>query len=117
MSYMLLIMEPPEQREERGLEAGKAVYAQMLRFADELKQRGVLRGVESLASGSKGTRVQVRDGRASLVDGPFAEAKEMIGGFFLLDVATRDEALAIAAQCPAAQWCTVEVRELGPCWA
>lgn len=117
MSYMLLIMEPPEQREERGLEAGRAVYAQMLRFADELKQRGVLRGVESLASSKKGARVQVRDGRASLVDGPFAEAKEMIGGFFLLDVPTRDEALAIAAQCPAAQWCTVEVRELGPCWA
>jgi hypothetical protein len=117
MSYMLLIMEPPEQREERGLEGGKAVYAQMLRFADGLKQRGVLRGVESLASSKKGTRVQVRDGRASLVDGPFAEAKEMIGGFFLLDVSTREEALAIAAQCPAAQWCTVEVRELGPCWA
>jgi hypothetical protein len=117
MSYMLLIMEPPEQREERGLEAGKTVYAQMLGFAEELKRRGVLRGVESLASSKKGARVQVREGRTSLVDGPFAEAKEMIGGFFLLDVATRDEALAIAAQCPAAQWCTVEVRELGPCWA
>ena len=117
MSYMLLIMEPPTQREERGLEAGKAVYAQMLRFADELKQRGVLRAVESLASSKKGARVQVRDGRASLVDGPFAEAKEMIGGFFLLDCKTRDEALAIAAECPAAAWCTVEVRETGPCWA
>ena len=117
MSYMLLIIEPPEQRAQRGVEAGKEVYAQMLRFAEELKQRGVLRAVESLASSAKGTRVQVRDGRASLLDGPFAEAKEMIGGFFLLDGTTREEALAIAAQCPAAQWCTVEVRELGPCWA
>ena len=41
----------------------------------------------------------------------------MIGGFFLLDVATRDEAVAIAQACPAAEWATVEVRELGPCWA
>jgi hypothetical protein len=41
----------------------------------------------------------------------------MIGGFFLLDVKTRDEAVAIAADCPAAEWCTVEVRELGPCFA
>ena len=77
----------------------------------------LLRGVESLASDARGVRVQVREGRQRLVDGPFAEAKEMVGGFFLLDVATRDEAVAIAAACPAAEWATVEVRELGPCWA
>ncbi|MES1162429.1 MAG: YciI family protein, partial [Rhizobacter sp.] len=62
-------------------------------------------------------RVQVREGRQRLVDGPFTEAKEMIGGFFLIDVATRDEAVAIATACPAAAWATVEVREVGPCWA
>ncbi len=117
MSYMLLIVEPLGQRVERGLEAGKQVYAEMLRFAEGLKARGVLRGVESLASDAKGVRVQVRDGRPSLVDGPFTEAKEMVGGFFLLDCATRDEAVAIAAACPAAAWATVEVREVGPCWS
>ena len=89
----------------------------MLRYADELKARGVLRGVESLASDTNGVRVQVRDGRQRLLDGPFTEAKEMIGGFFLLDVPTREEAVAIAVACPAAEWCTVEVREVGPCWA
>jgi hypothetical protein len=77
----------------------------------------VLRGVESLASDAGATRVQVREGRQRLVDGPFTEAKEMIGGFFLIDVATRDEAVAIAAACPAAAWATVEVRAVGPCWA
>ncbi len=51
-----------------------------------------------------------------MLDGPFAEAKEMIGGFFLLDCATRDEAVAIASQCPAAEWATVEVRAVGPCY-
>ena len=117
MSYMLLIVEPRGQREERGLEAGQQVYGQMLAFAEALKQRGVLLGVESLAHDRNATRVQVRGGRASLVDGPFAEAKEMVGGFFLLNCATRDEAVAIATECPAAAWCTVEVRELGPCWA
>ena len=116
MSYLLLIVEPPGQRTERGVEEGKQVYARMLRFAEELKARGVLRAVESLASDASGVRVQVRDGRQRLVDGPFAEAKEMIGGFFLLDVATREQALAIAAECPAAEWATIEVRELGPCW-
>ena len=117
MPYLLLIIEPPGQREARGLEAGQAAYAQMLRFAEGLQARGVLRAVESLASDASGARVQVRGGRRSLVDGPFTEAKEMIGGFFLLDVATRDEAIAIAADCPAAAWATVEVRETGPCWA
>ena len=117
MPYMLLIVEPPGQRIERGVEEGKQVYARMLRFAGELKERGVLSGVESLASDARGVRVQMREGRQRLVDGPFAEAKEMIGGFFLLDVATRDEAVAIATACPAAEWATIEVREVGPCWA
>lgn len=117
MSYMLLILEPRGQRAERGLEAGEQVYGQMLGFAEELRRRGVLQAVESLATDAKAARVQVRGGRQSLVDGPFTEAKEMIGGFFLLNCKTREEAVAIATECPAAAWCTVEVREVGPCWA
>jgi hypothetical protein len=58
----------------------------------------------------------VRGGRPRVLDGPFAEAKEMVGGFFLVDCKTRDEAVAIAAECPAAQWATVEVRALAPCY-
>ena len=116
MPYMLLMIEPVDQRRQRGVEAGHAVYDRMLAFAESLKARGVLRGVESLASQSDGARVRVRGGRSSVVDGPFAEAKAMIGGFFRVDVATREEAVAIAAECPAAEWCTVEIRKLGPCW-
>jgi hypothetical protein len=114
MAYVLLIAEPVGQRAERTEEEGRMAYDQMLRFAAGLKERGVLLAVESLAT--DGVRVRKRDGRANLIDGPFAEAKEMIGGFFLLDCATRDEAVAIAAECPAAAWCDVEVRETGPCW-
>ena len=116
MAYMLLIVEPPEQRGTRTLEQGQQAYARMQRFADELKAQGLLLGVESLASLNQASRVQVRDGRARVVDGPFAEAKEMVGGFFLVNCATRDEALAIATRCPAAEWCTVEVRSLAPCY-
>jgi len=116
MAYMMLILEPPGQRAERGVEQGKKVYQQMVDYAGGLKARGVLRAVESLATDARGVRVQVRDGRSRLVDGPFTEAKEMIGGFFLLDVATRAEAVAIASDCPAAAWATIEVREIGPCW-
>ena len=117
MPYMLLIMEPRGQREARDETQGRAVYARMLEFADGLQRRGVLKAVESLAADARATRVAVREGKNVLTDGPFGEAKEMLGGFFLLDCASKDEALAIAAQCPAAQWATVEVRETAPCYA
>ena len=116
MPYLLLIHEPVGQRQARSRAEGEAVYDRMLRFAAGLKQRGVLRAVESLTSQDDATRVKVSQGRPQVVDGPFAEAKEMVGGFFLLDCATRDEAVAIARECPAAEWATVEVRATGPCY-
>ena len=116
MAYMLLINEPVEQRSTRTREQGEAVYRQMTRFADELKAQGLLLAAESLATQKRASRVQVRDGGARVVDGPFAEAKEMIGGFLLVNCDTREQALAIAQRCPAAQWCTVEVRPLAPCY-
>ena len=116
MRYMLLIVEPPGQRSTRTLAEGQAAYASMVRFGVQLRERGTLVAVESLASNASATRVARRGEKLTLVDGPFAEAKEMIGGFFLVDVASRDEAVAIAAECPAAQWCQVEVRPLAPCF-
>jgi hypothetical protein len=116
MAFMLLIHEPVGQRAERGEAAGRVAYQQMLDFTATLQQRGVLMASSSLQSLDHATRVRMHNGAARLLDGPFAEAKEMVGGFFLLDVATRDEALAIAKSCPAAAWCTVEVRETGPCY-
>ena len=88
----------------------------MLDFTDELSRSGVLMTSSSLASAA--TRLQRPAGAAAsrVLDGPFAEAKEMIGGFFLLNCATRSAALAWAERCPAAAWATVEVREAGPCF-
>jgi hypothetical protein len=114
MSYMLLIIEPVGQRQQRTEDEGRNLYDRMLRYADDLKERGLLLAAQSLKT--EAARLQVREGSRALVDGPFAEAKELVGGYFLLDCATRDEAVAIAAECPAAQWATVEVREFGPCF-
>lgn len=116
MSYMLLIYEPRGQRECRGVEEGRVLYDRMLQFAADLKARGLLQAAQSLKSDREGARVQVRSGRRLTTDGPFAEAKEMVGGFFLVDCRTKEEAVALAAECPAAQWATVEVREFGPCF-
>ena len=116
MAYMLLILEPRGQRAARTPEEGREAWDIMNRFADDLKARDVLKAVASLKPDAQGARVQVRGGKSTLVDGPFAEAKEMVGGFFLLDCETKEQALEIARQCPAAQWATVEVREVGPCY-
>ena len=115
MSYMLLIMEPHGQRAARTPEQGAQAYQSMLEFAADLKSRGLLRATESLKT--NGVRVANRDGKQMRIDGPFAEAKELVGGFFLLDCDDEEQAIAIAGQCPAAAWATVEVRELGPCFA
>lgn len=115
MAYMLLIVEDPAQRGTRTRAEGEAVYQRMLEFAERLKGEDKLLAVESLASQASAARVQVRAGKAQVVDGPFAEAKEMVGGFFLLNCRSHDEAVQIARQCPAAEWATVEVRETAPC--
>ena len=116
MPYMLMIIEDPKQRSTRSLEEGQEAYAQMLRFTDGLIARGLRKASDALKSHSEATRVQLRGDKPVVTDGPFAECKEMVGGFFLLDCRTKQEAIAIAAECPAAQWATVEVREVGRCW-
>jgi hypothetical protein len=100
---MLLIVEDPDQRATRTQAQDEGVYGRMVEFGNALKSEGVPLGVESLAGHSQAARVKVRGGKAQVLDGRFAEAKEMIGGFFLLDVDSRDQAVAIAARCPASE--------------
>lgn len=114
MPQMLLIVEPIGQRAERGRVAGEAVYQRMLDFTAELKEAGLL-----LASNSLGTparRMHKRGSGTEVWDGPFAEAKEMVGGFFLLDTEDPAVAMSWAERCPAAEWATVEIRGVGPCY-
>jgi hypothetical protein len=116
MGYMLLIHEPAGQRRTRSEAEGRALYDSMVGFSESLKARGLLTISQSLKEDTRGARVQVRGGATTVVDGPFAEAKEMIGGVFLLNCETREQAIAIAAECPVAVFATIEVRELGPCF-
>lgn len=116
MAFMLLMVEPVGQRQARTEAEGREAYASMVRWAESLRARGLLLATESLNAQESATRVERRGGRTHVTDGPFAETKEMVGGFFLLDCATREEAIALAGECPAAEWLTVEVRGLGPCF-
>lgn len=115
MRYLMLIMENGEDRRNRPLEVGRLAYDRMVRFSEDLKARGVLQATESLKT--EGVRVEMRGGKRIVIDGPFAETKEIVGGFFLLECGSRAEAIAIAGECPATEWAAIEVRELGPCFS
>jgi hypothetical protein len=114
MSYLLLIVEPAGQRAERTADEGRRVYQRMVDYAQTLQSQGVLLGVNSLRS--EAARLELREGSRRVVDGPFTEAKEFVGGYFLLDCADRAQALKYASECPAVEWATIEVREVGPCY-
>ena len=116
MAYMLLVVEKVGDREVRSESEGRTLYDRMLRFSEDLEQRGLLTLGQSLKTDAAGARVTTRGEKSTVRDGPFAEAKEMIGGFFLLTCDTREQAIEIARECPAAEWATIEVRELGPCF-
>ena len=116
MAYALWVVEPVGQRQTRSEAEGRAVYDRMVKFGENLKARGLLTISQSLVADTAGARVRSQEGRSVVVDGPFAEAKEMIGGFFLLTCETREQAIALARECPAVEWATIEVRELGPCF-
>jgi hypothetical protein len=82
-------------------------------FGDEMSQRGLLQGGERLRPTSDSTTVRVRDGEVLTSDGPYAETKEQIGGFFLADCKDLDEAIEVASKIPGARVGTIEVR---PIW-
>ena len=115
MPYILLVMEEQGRRDGRPAEQAQSERDLMNAFVGSLKARGVHLASESLRRLSDGTRVETRGGKRRVVDGPFAEAKELVGGFFLVDVASREQAVALAAECPAVEWASIEVREVGPC--
>ena len=116
MAYVLLVVEKVGDREARSEGEGRALYGRMQEFSASLKERGLLTLSQSLKIDAAGVRVTRQGEKPTVRDGPFAEAKEMIGGFFLLSCASREQAIEIALQCPAAGWAEIEVRELGPCF-
>ncbi len=115
MPYLLLIREHGTRDRWTDAEA-RDCYEKMMTFGNDLRARGLCAAAESLRPDAEGARVEIRGGKRIVVEGPFAESKEMVGGFFLLQCRTREEAITIASECPAAGWATVEVREVAPCY-
>jgi hypothetical protein len=113
MKYLLLIYG----NEAGMLNATKAQGEQMLAdygaYREAMKKAGVLLGADRLRPTSTASSVRVVDGKTKVLDGPYAEAKEQLGGYYLIDVPDLDAALSWAARCPGANHGTIEVR---PIW-
>jgi hypothetical protein len=114
MQYLLLLysqeaqwgkMTPAQQQE------GAAAYQA---FGEALTKAGVMKGSNRLRPISDATTVRVADGKSQVLDGPYVDSKEQLGGYYLIDVADLDAALSWAARCPGASHGTVEVR---PIWS
>jgi hypothetical protein len=112
MQYMLLIhFEEPIWDEFSDAEH-KQVLGEYMAVIDDLRCKGQFMSASPLHPTSAATSVKVRDGRPIVTDGPFAETREQLGGYFLIDVHDLDEALAVAKRLPGARYGTVEVRPL-----
>jgi len=107
MKYMLLIYagETAITESER-----QRCYEESTRLCHDLAAEGKFLSANPLQSVSTATSVRVRDGKRTVTDGPFAETREQLGGYFLVDANDLDEAIGIAGRIPAAKWGTVEVR-------
>ena len=113
MRYLLLIADDEAMRAGWTPEDDAAMLAGYDAFGNEMGQRGVLRGGERLRPASDATTVRVRNGETLASDGPFAETKEQIGGYFVVDCKDLDEAIEVAAKIPGSKHGSIEVR---PIW-
>ena len=110
MRFMIL-MYPGAQAETGALPDEKAIGA-MMKYNEELTKAGVLLALEGLKPSSNGARIRFPGGKPVVSDGPFAEAKELVGGYWLIQVKSKEEAIQWASRCPGGEREMLEVRQV-----
>ena len=108
---MLMIPKGYETAAPDAMPTAEAVTA-MMKYNEALKQAGVLITLDGLHPPSTGARVSFTGGKPMVTDGPFTEAKEVLGGYWMIDVASREEAIAWAKRCPAGDNEIIEIRQV-----
>ena len=110
MRYLLSIIVDESGFADATSEDRERMSSAYADYTDAVEAAGILRGGDGLQPSSTATTVRVRDGEPLLTDGPFAETREQLAGYYLLECADLDEAIGWAAKIPGAQWGAVEVR-------
>jgi hypothetical protein len=111
MRFMMFIYPGIRQEEEDWAPSAEDVAA-MTRYNEELTKAGVLLALDGLQPPAKGARVRYSGGKATVTDGPFTEAKEIVGGYWLIQVKSKEEAVEWATRCPAGDGDMLEVRQV-----
>jgi hypothetical protein len=114
MKYILLIHDEEKALEQMSESEMNALMAEYRKFSESIQSSGHYLAGAQLQPVSTATSVRVRDGKRLVTDGPFAETREQLGGYYLVEAKDLDEAIALAARIPSAQMGTIEVRPLVP---
>ncbi len=112
MKYLCLIFEAETLAAKRDEQANQALFAEYHTFTEEIEASGNHIGGEALLPTETATTVRVRNGETLITDGPFAETKEQLGGYYLIEASSLDEAIDIASRIPSAKDGCVEVRPI-----
>ena len=112
MRFMLLMIPKGYESAAPGTLPSADAVAVMMKYNQSLQQAGVLLSLEGLHPPSMGARVTFPGGKAQVVDGPFAESKEMLGGFWMIQVRSKEEAVEWASRCPGGPNEIIEVRQV-----
>jgi hypothetical protein len=112
MRFMMLMIPKGYEDAPPGTMPDAAGVAAMMKYNEELQKAGVLLALDGLHPPSMGARISFAGGKPRVVDGPFAEAKEVLGGYWMIQVKSKDEAIAWASRCPAGPNEVIEVRQV-----
>lgn len=112
MRFMMLMIPKGYETAEAGVMPEADAVAAMMKYNEALKDAGVLVALDGLHPPSMGARVSFEGGKPKVVDGPFAEAKEVLGGYWIIDVKSREEAIEWAKRCPGSPNEIIEVRQI-----
>src|SRR5277367_4423417 len=112
MRFMMLMIPEGYQKAEPGAMPDPKAVDAMMKYNEQLQKAGVLLALDGLHPPSMGARVSFAGGRSKVTDGPFSETKEVIGGYWMIQVKSKEEAVAWASRCPASDSEVVEVRQV-----
>ena len=112
MRFMLLMIPKGYESATPGTMPDAAAVAAMMKYNESLQKAGVLLALDGLHPPSMGARVSFAGGKPKVTDGPFAEAKEVLGGYWMIQVKSREEAIEWASRCPAGEHDVIEVRQV-----